>query len=67
MTNNLPIDLLDTISYAFGTSPVIVGDAGDTTVYTLMVLGEDGELYEWLASLSLDGRWTLSPRALRYS
>lgn len=67
MITNLPDDLLDTISYAFGTSPVVVGDAGDATVYTLMVLGDDGELYEWLASLSLDGRWTLSPRGLSYS
>jgi hypothetical protein len=64
---NLPDGLAEVLAYAFGCSPVVLGDAGDPTTYTLMVLGDDGELYEWLASLSVDHRWTLSPRGLRYS
>jgi hypothetical protein len=64
---NLPEGLQEIIAYAFGCSPVVVGDAGDETLYRLIVLGEDGELYEWIASLSLDHRWTLSPVRLSYS
>lgn len=66
MTNDLPPVLQELLLDAFGDAEVLARPHSRDSVYTLYVLDDDGCVYRWLASLSLDGRWTVSPRGLTW-
>lgn len=58
---NLPQGLEELVDYAWPDALWVAGEIRDDTTYTIWILNIDETYTEWLASLSLDERWTLSP------
>ena len=60
--NAFPKDLDELIEWWAPNALAIEGIRHDDRTYTLVVLDLDYRQTVWLACLSLDHRWTLSPR-----
>lgn len=60
--NAFPETLDELIEWWKPNALAIEGIRHDDRIYTLVVLDLDYTYTVWLASLSLDNRWTLSPR-----
>lgn len=58
----LPADLDSLLDEFWPDALWIAGQRISDEVYTLWILDLDYSYTEWLACLSLDGRWTVSPR-----
>jgi hypothetical protein len=58
---NLPPGLMEIIDYGWPDALWVAGEARADDAYTIWILNIDSTYTEWLASLSWDGRWTLSP------
>jgi hypothetical protein len=60
---HLPAALDDLIAYLEPDALWVAGERHSEDAYTVWVLTLDYSYNEYLASLSLDGRWTVSPRS----
>lgn len=61
----LPRDLDETISWLAPDALWVSAKRHSDYVYSVWILDVDYSYTEWLASLSFDQRWTLSPRSER--
>ena len=59
---SFPQKLDDLLEYAFPEAVAIEGIRHGDEAWTLVILDVDLKQTVWLACLSLDHRWTLSPR-----
>lgn len=57
----IPKHLDEIIDYAFPDALMVGHTAHAEDTYSIYILGLDYSYTKWLASLSLDNRWTLSP------
>jgi hypothetical protein len=58
----IPGRLDEIIDYAFPDALMVGATCHSDGAYTIYILDLDYSYTRWLASLSLDDRWTLSPR-----
>lgn len=59
----IPQRLDEIIDYAFPNALMVGATHHSESVYSIYVLDLDYRYTKWLASLSLDDRWSLSPRS----
>jgi hypothetical protein len=62
VTTNPPPELSELVLWRFPDALDLDYQRHSDQVYTVHILDLDYSYTRWLASLSLDGRWTLSPR-----
>jgi hypothetical protein len=62
VTDIPPFDLDATVAYLYPDALWVTYERHSDQAYTVNVLNLDYRYTVWLGSLSLDGRWTLSPR-----
>jgi hypothetical protein len=58
----IPQRLDEIIDYAFPNALMVGATCHSDDVYSIYILDLDYSYTRWLASLSLDNRWSLSPR-----
>lgn len=61
----LPQALDELISWRWPDAMWVSGECHSSGCYTVWIMDLDYSYNEWLANLSLDGRWTLSPRDVK--
>lgn len=63
---DLPPDLIEVLDYAHQERRGMMVTRHSAVCFTIVVLDDDGKLYQWRAHLSVDCRWTLSPIVLEW-
>ena len=61
MTINLPAGLESLIDWGWPDALWVAAEVRDERTYTIWILNIDGTYTEWMASLSFDERWSVSP------
>lgn len=62
---SLPLDLDALIDWRWPDSLWVAAERHSDQAFTIWILDLDHSYNEWLATLALDGHWTLSPRDVK--